>query len=152
MPAGWFLELKMETFKMFIFGKPGWLSWLNVQLQLRSWSCGLWVGTPCQALCWQLRTWNMLQILCLPLCPSRTHVLSLSVPQKWIKCLKKFIVYFNQKKGHIWLPNSPKFNCIEPIITKGNWWNGQLNGKWEIWQKLSCILHTHLSCNFKQLS
>ena len=44
---------------------PGWLSQLSLGLQLRSWSHGLWVGAPHWALCWQLRAWSLLQILCL---------------------------------------------------------------------------------------
>ena len=45
---------------------PGWLRWLSVQLQLRSRSCGPWVRALHLALCWQLRAWNLLWILCLP--------------------------------------------------------------------------------------
>ena len=54
-----------------------WLCWLGVRLRLRSWSHGSWVWAPCQALCWQLRVWSLLRILCLPLCPSPAHALSL---------------------------------------------------------------------------
>ena len=32
---------------------PAWLSWLNVGLQLRSWSHGLWIWAPYRALHWQ---------------------------------------------------------------------------------------------------
>ena len=46
---------------------PGWLSWLSIQVRLRSGSHGLWVRAPRWALCWQLRAWSLLQILCLPL-------------------------------------------------------------------------------------
>ena len=46
---------------------PGWLSQLNVRLRLRSWSHGSWVRAPHQALCWQLRAWSLLWILCPPL-------------------------------------------------------------------------------------
>ena len=46
-------------------GAPEWLSRLNVWLWLRSWSHGSWVPAPCQALCWQLRAWSLLQILSL---------------------------------------------------------------------------------------
>ena len=57
--------------KNFIFksrdGLPEWLRGLSVQLWLRSRLCGLWVRVPHQALCWQLRARNLLQILCLPL-------------------------------------------------------------------------------------
>ena len=49
------------------WGAPGWLSRLSVRLQLRSWSHGLWVQAPRRALCWQLRAWSPLWILCLPL-------------------------------------------------------------------------------------
>ena len=45
---------------------------------LVSWSRSLWVRALSWALCWQLRAWSLLQILCLPLCPSTTHALSLS--------------------------------------------------------------------------
>ena len=63
-------------------GAPGWLSRLGIQLRLGSWSRSLRVWVPHQALCWQLRPWSGLQILCLPLslplpC-SRTVSLSLS--------------------------------------------------------------------------
>ena len=51
-------------------GAPGWHSQLSVRLQLRSWSRGSWVWALRQALCWQLRGGSLLQILCLPLCPS----------------------------------------------------------------------------------
>ena len=63
-----------------IFGAPGWLSLLGVQLHLRSWSCSLWVRAPHRALCWQLRARRPLQILCLPLSLPLPH--SCSVTQK----------------------------------------------------------------------
>ena len=47
-------------------GVPGWLSRLGVRLQLGSWSRGSWVRALCHALCWQLRAWSLLRILCLP--------------------------------------------------------------------------------------
>ena len=40
------------SFKMRIRA-PGWLSWLRIRLQLRSWSHGSWARAPHQALCWQ---------------------------------------------------------------------------------------------------
>ena len=49
------------------WGAPGWHSWLSIWLWLRSWSHCLWVWAPHQALCWQLRTWSLFLILCLPL-------------------------------------------------------------------------------------
>ena len=48
-------------------GAPGWLSGLSIQLWLRSWSCGSWGWALRRALCWQLRAWNLLQILSLSL-------------------------------------------------------------------------------------
>ena len=46
------------------WGAPEWLSRLSVRLWLRSWSRSPWVGAPRGALCWQLRTWSLLWILC----------------------------------------------------------------------------------------
>ena len=40
---------------MFIEAVPGWLSWLSIQLQLRSWSRSSWVRALHQALCCQHR-------------------------------------------------------------------------------------------------
>ena len=64
-----FLMFPAFDFRLFkkIFGAPGWLSWLSIRLWLRSWSHGLWVGAPCQALCCQFRAWSLLQILWLAL-------------------------------------------------------------------------------------
>ena len=56
-----------EWLKLKILGAPGWLSQLGVWLWLRSWSHGLWVRAPRRALCWRLRAWSLLPILCLPL-------------------------------------------------------------------------------------
>ena len=71
-------------------GVPGGLSQLSVQLGLRSWSHSSWVWAPRQALCWQLRAWSLLQILCLPLslCPSPAHTLSVCLNNKFKKNLK----------------------------------------------------------------
>ena len=64
------------------FGVPGWLGRLRVWLQPRSWSHGPWVWAPCQALCWRLRAWSLLQILYLPLSLPLLHSCSVSVIQK----------------------------------------------------------------------
>ena len=61
------LGIYPEDTKMLIQGAPGWLSRLGIWLQLRSWSHSSWARAPCWALCWQLRAWNLLRILCLPL-------------------------------------------------------------------------------------
>ena len=64
-------------------GAPGWLSRLSVQLRLRSWSCGSQVWAPRGALCWQLRAWSLLLILCLPLSLTLpSFMLCLSLSQK----------------------------------------------------------------------
>ena len=72
---------KNDTLKYVCFGAPGWLSWLGVWLELRSWSPCSWIQAPLRALCCQLRSWSLLQILCLPLSaapPLLTLCLSLS--------------------------------------------------------------------------
>ena len=53
--------------KLICVRMPGWLSGLSIQFHLRSWSHHLWVKALCQALCWQLRAWSLLWILCLHL-------------------------------------------------------------------------------------
>ena len=58
-------------------GAPWWLSRLSGQLRLRSWTHSSWVRVPCWALCWQLRAWSLLRILCLSFCPSSVYGLSL---------------------------------------------------------------------------
>ena len=74
---------------------PGWLSWLSVRLQLRSWSCSSWVRAPRRALCWQLWAWSPLCILCLRPTPaplllilslSRQNYLMLTSKTTAIKC------------------------------------------------------------------
>ena len=67
-----------------ILGTPGWLSQLNVWLRLRSWSPVSWVQAPHRALCSQLRAWNLLWVLCLPLSLPLPHskFLSLSLKNK----------------------------------------------------------------------
>ena len=65
-------------------GAPGWLSRLNVWLWLRSWSCGSWVETPYQVLCWQLSlqpAWDCVSPS-LSLCPSPSLSLSFSLKIK----------------------------------------------------------------------
>ena len=78
----------------------GWLSRLGVRLWLRSWSCSPWVQAPRQALCWQLRAWSLLQILCLPLSLPLPCLcvlsLSLSLSLKNKQMLKK-----KKKKEHL---------------------------------------------------
>ena len=74
------------------YGAPGWLSQLSVPLQLRSWSCSLWVRALHQALCWQLRAWSLLLVLCLPLSLSLPCSCSVSL------CLKHKINIFKKLK------------------------------------------------------
>ena len=59
---------KMKTLlKVYLGGRPGWLSRLRGRLRLRSWSRSPWGRAPRRALCWQLRAWSLFPILCLPL-------------------------------------------------------------------------------------
>ena len=69
-----------RTIKNFLRA-PGWLSLLGVWLELRSWSWGLCVRALRPALCWQLRTWSLLFILCLPL-PQLALCLSISLKNR----------------------------------------------------------------------
>ena len=70
-------------------GAPGWLSQLSIRLWLRSWSHSSWVWAPHRALCWQLRAWSPLWILCLPLSLLLPCLCSLS-PSKQNKKKKTF--------------------------------------------------------------
>ena len=71
-------------------GAPGWLSQLSVWLRLRSRSCGLWVRAPHWTLCWRLRAWSLLQILCLPRSLLLPHSYSVSLSLWKINIKKKF--------------------------------------------------------------
>ena len=64
---------------MMLFRAPGWLSQLSIQLRFGSWSYSWWVQVPHRALCWQLRAWSLLRILCLPLCLPLPHSCSVSL-------------------------------------------------------------------------
>ena len=63
-----------------------WGTWVAQSVKwltsLRSWSHCSWVGAPRRALCWQLRAWNLLGVLWLPVFLPLPNVCSLS--QKWI--------------------------------------------------------------------
>ena len=78
--------------------EPGWLSRLRVWFRFRSWSHSSWVRAVCRALCWQLRAWTLLRILCLPLslCPSPAWALSLSLSLSKINTHKK--IFFKKKE------------------------------------------------------
>ena len=88
------LHLKKKERKKWT-GSRGWLSRLSTWPQLRSWSHSLWVRAPCGTLCWQLRAWSLLWILCLPLfllllrSHSASLCLYLSLSQKYMS-IKKF--------------------------------------------------------------
>ena len=87
----------MQTGLRKIWGAPGLLSLLNVRLGLRSRSHSSWVRAPRWALCWQLRAWSLLRILCLSLFlpPTLAHALSLSV-SKINKHPKHFFFLINK--------------------------------------------------------
>ena len=72
-------------------GHLGCFGGLSVRLWVRSWSHGLWVWAPYRALCWQLRAWSLLQLLCLPLPLALpcSHSVCLSVSQKEINIKNK---------------------------------------------------------------
>ena len=72
------------VFRKMALRVSGWLSRLSNWLRLRSWSHGLRVRAPRQALCWQLTAWSLLRIQCLllSLCSSPARSLSLSLPLK----------------------------------------------------------------------
>ena len=78
-------------------GAPGWLSRLSDWLRLRSRSHSSWVRAPRRALCWQLRAWSLLRILCLPPFLPLPCSCSLSVP-KINKCWKKLKKKINKIK------------------------------------------------------
>ena len=78
--------------KTHILGAPGWLSLLSIRLRRRSWSHGLWVRTPSQALCWQLRAWSPLRILCLHRSLPLPHSCSVSLCLSKINIEKKIFL------------------------------------------------------------
>ena len=115
----WFcLSANKSCHKNKCMAAPGWLSQLNVWLQLRSWSRGSWVWALRWALCWQLRGCSLRWILCLPLLLplSLSRTLSLSKINKHLKKLKT-----KQTNTHksmcwgSWRPNRPYHSDYHPI-------------------------------------
>ena len=78
---------------------PGWLSRLGDQLQLRSWSHSSWVQALHRALCWQLRTWTLPWILCLPCSLPLPCSLSLSLSL----CVSKINKHWKKIKNRTWI-------------------------------------------------
>ena len=73
-------KLKKQHFKVKRKeGLPGWLSQLSVQLRFRSYLTVREFEPSVRALCWHLRAWNLLWILCLPLCHFPVHTLFVSL-------------------------------------------------------------------------
>ena len=99
--------------------------WVKCQLQLRSWSHGLGV----QALCWQLRVWSLLQILCLPsLSLPLSHSYSVSLKNK-INILQKF------KKNRKLLRGNIKGGGILAMpISEDPCWRQARVGRYERWK------------------
>ena len=92
---------------------PEWLSQLSVWLRLRSWSHGSWVQAPRQVLCWQLRAWSLLQVLCLLLSapPLLTLCLSCCLKNKQtFKKIKKNTCLQGRRKGK-WLYIQSWWGC-----------------------------------------
>ena len=94
VPQGHFILILYQI--IMLRGAPGWLSRLGIRLQLRSWSLGSWVQAPHWALCWQLRAWSRLWILCLPLPLSAPLSLVLYLCLSKNKCKKNIML----KVGH----------------------------------------------------
>ena len=72
--------------------RGAWVSKLVRRLtRFRSWSCGSWVWASSSALCWQLRAWSWLRILCPSLSapPHLALCVSLSKIDKHLK--KRFL-------------------------------------------------------------
>ena len=88
-------------------GAPGWLSWLSLWLQLRSWSQGCWVPAPRGALCWQLRAWSLLWILSVSLSLPLPHSQSLSPSRINIKKnkTKQFLLLAAKLKPFVYTIN-----------------------------------------------
>ena len=91
-----------DLFKIYFFGVPGWLSRLSVRLRPRSRSHTPWVRALHRGLCWQLRAWSPLQILCLPISLPlpRSCSVSLCPTNKWT--LKK--KFFKENSYQIYIP------------------------------------------------
>ena len=114
-------------------GAPGWLSPLGIQLQLRSWSRGLWVQALHRALCWQLSAWSLLRILCLPLSlPLLTHAVcvcvSLSLSEINIKKIKIKIKINKMKQSTLSILKDLRVKIIQGGMT----WETKVEGneKW----------------------
>ena len=102
-------------------GAPGWLSQFSVQLWFRSCSHGLWVQAPHWALYWQLRapSWNLLQILCLPLSMPLpwSHSVSFCLSKINVKKILKILLLFSGVKEIMSknvLPYSASFTWKSP--------------------------------------
>ena len=94
----------LNSFKV-KWGAPGWLSQLSIRLWLRSWSHGLWVQAPRQALCWQLRAWSLLWILCLIFSLPLPHLCSVSllnVKKNFFKLNEKQTIAPAEVKAKTW--------------------------------------------------
>ena len=158
MPLSWDVDHILPSIRPTILvllenkssGTPGWLSRLSIQLRFRSWSHGSWVWAPCGALCWQLRAWSLLRMLCLPLSPkpSPTRTLSLSkinIKKKfnWVnfKDLLGFIWWFmNQAASHPTERSSKELYKIKDIQAEGAG-----GGSYSQKQRMDYLWQGHLS-------
>ena len=131
----------------------GWLSWLSIQLQLRSSSHDSRVRAPHQALCWQLKAWSLLHILCLPLFALPLLMLCVSLSKtnklKKKKCLKKGVFYkpklhqehfirkgrkcsvrtINTKKHHLFFQKRPVLSSQPSLLLLLNLGEGKISVK-----------------------
>ena len=99
-------------------GAPGCLSQLSIWLRLRSWFRSSWVWAPHGTLCWQLRAWSLLWVLCfllsLPLPSLLVLSLSRSLSQKEINILK---IFKKKKRTVLWADCSSKcLSIYSPFV------------------------------------
>ena len=84
-----FVCMRYESIKkVCCFESIWWLSQPSIWLGLRSRSHGSWFPAPWQALCWQLRAWSLLRLLCLPLSLSLPCLCSVSL---WLSNINRNI-------------------------------------------------------------
>ena len=74
--------------------RGAWVAQLSIPFQLSSLSPSSWLWALCQALCWQLRAWSLLQILCLLLSAPLLPILCLSLSLSKKKINIKIQIWF----------------------------------------------------------
>ena len=101
MLASDFISLRAQSYKTVLTsGAPGWLSQASNLAQVMI--SGFVGWAPCRALCWQLKPWRLLWILCLPLSLPLLLWCSVFVSLSKINIKKKYCPH--------WIPGSTA-NC-----------------------------------------